>query len=160
MDIPQLIMSLVGVIGTAVAIYQFAVINESKKRRSELQFLLAGIHQLALSKQLEWNNQMSLLPRIQNDKDLEILRVHARARDNWMEIGSAITALESVIDTDSSAVTAMLEKTIKQSELNNRLQAEGLKNPTLPQPQKTENQQQPNAPTSKDENKSISSVGT
>lgn len=129
-------MSLVGVIGTALAIYQWAVLNESQKRRSELQFLLAGIHQLALSKQMEWNNQMSLLPR---ETDLEILMVHARARDNFMEIGSVITALESVIDTDSSAITAMLEKTIKQSELNNRLQAEGLKNPTLPQNQKTEN---------------------
>jgi hypothetical protein len=134
----QLIISIVGVIGTLVAIYQWAVLNESKKRRHELQFLLAGIHQVALSKQMEWNNQMSFLPRPQNDKDLEILRIHARARDNLMEISSAVTALESVIDTEDSAICKMLEKTIKQTELNNRLQSEGLKNPTLPKSQQTD----------------------
>ncbi len=139
---------IIGVIGTAVAIYQWAVLNESKKRRSELQFLFAGIHQLTLSKQIEWNNQMSFLPRVQNDKDLEILRVHARARDNLMEIGSAIAALENVIDTDSSAITAMLEKTLAQTEVNNRIQTEGLKNPTLPRAQRTESQEQPNSPAS------------
>lgn len=144
-DIVQLIISMVAACGTFVSIYQWAVLNESKKRRHELQFLLAGIHQLALSKQMEWNNQMNFLPQRQSDNDLEILRIHARARDNLMEIGSAITALESVIDTDSSAISAMLEKTIKQTELNNRLQAEGLKNPTLPQNQRTEEREQPKA---------------
>jgi hypothetical protein len=144
-DIVQLIISIVGVIGTAVAIYQWAVLNESQKRRRELQFLLAGIHQVAISKQVEWNNQISFLPRPQSDKDLEIFRIHARARDSLMEIASAITALESVIDTDSSAISAMLEKTIKQTELNNRLQAEGLKNPTLPKTHTTEEIEHPKA---------------
>jgi hypothetical protein len=100
-----------------------------------LQFLLAGIHQIALSKQMEWNSQMNLLTKPQSDKDLEILRIHARARDNLMEISSAITALESVLDTESSAISSMLEKTIEQTELNNRLQSEGLKNPILPKTQ-------------------------
>lgn len=130
----QLIISIVGVIGTLVAIYQWAVLNESKKRRHELQFLLAGIHQITLSKQIEWNNQIGLLPKPQSDKDMEIIKTHIRARDNLMEITSAISALESVIDTESSAISAMLEKTIKQTELNNRLQSEGLKNPTIPKP--------------------------
>ncbi len=141
MDVVQIILSLVSAISTLLAIYQWAVLNESKKRRSELQFLLAGIHQLGLSKQMEWNNQMSFLPPAQSEKDLEILRVHARARDNFAEIGSAITALENVIDTGSSAISAMLEKTIKQTELNNRLQTVGLKNPTLPHNQKIETKQ-------------------
>lgn len=132
MDIAHIIISVVGVIGTAIAIYQWGVLNESKKRRSELQFLLAGIHQLALSKQIEWNNQMNLLPKPQNEKDMEVIRSHARARDNLMEIGSTITALENVIDTDTSAIQAMLEKTIEQAKLNNELQNEGLKNPLLP----------------------------
>ncbi len=35
--------TLVGVIGLGIAIYQWAVINEGKKRRSELQYILAGI---------------------------------------------------------------------------------------------------------------------
>lgn len=96
MDFFNIIMSVVGVLGTSISIYQWAVLNESKKRRFELQFLLAGIHQLSLSKQMEWNNQISSLPKPQNDKDLEIFRIHARARDNLIEIGQTITALENV----------------------------------------------------------------
>lgn len=132
----QWILSIIGVLGTVIAIYQYAVLNESKKRRHELQFLFAGIHQFTLSKRMEWDNQISLLPKPQNDRDMEIIRVHVRARDNLMAIGNAITALESVIDTDSSAISAMFEKTIKQVELNNRLQTEGSKNPTIPSNQK------------------------
>ena len=49
---------------------------------------------------MEWNNQMSLLPKPQNEKDMEILRIHARARDNLMEISSTITALENVVDME------------------------------------------------------------
>ena len=150
MEIAQIIISIIGVIGTAIAIYQWAVINESKKRRSELQFLLAGINKLALSMQLEWSNQISLLSRPQSEKDMEIYRLHVRVRDNLMEIGSTISALENVIDTDSSAVTAMLEKTIKQAELNNRLQAEGQKNPLLPHNQIVEKQEQQDSPRSEE----------
>lgn len=135
MELFNILMSIVGVIGTSIAIYQWAVLNESKKRSTELQFLLAGIHQLALSKQLEWNNQMSLLPKPQNEKDMEIIRIHARARDNLMEIGSTITALENVISTDTSAIQKMLEKTISGAKLNNELQTEALRNPSLPQNQ-------------------------
>ncbi|MDP1548807.1 MAG: hypothetical protein Q8L97_01415 [Nitrosomonas sp.] len=135
-EIVQWILSIIGVLGTVIAIYQYAVLNESKKRRHELQFLFAGIHQFTLSKRMEWDNQISLLPKPQNDRDMEIIRVHVRARDNLMAIGNAITALESVIDTDSSAISAMFEKTIKQVELNNRLQTEGSKNPTIPSNQK------------------------
>lgn len=133
MDIFNIIMSIVGVIGTSIAIYQWAVLNESKKRRSELQFLLAGIHQLSLSMQMNWNNQLSLRAKPQDEKDMEIIRLHARARDDLAEIGSTITALENVIDTDSSAIQNMLKKTIEGTKLNNELQSEGLKNPLLPE---------------------------
>jgi hypothetical protein len=138
MDKFNIIMSMVGVIGTSIAIYQWAVLNESKKRRSELQFLLAGIHQLCLAKQLEWNNQISSLSKPQDQKDMEIFRIHERARDNASQIGSIITALENVIDTDNSAIQDMLKKTIEGSKLNNELQREGLKNPTLPENQTTQ----------------------
>lgn len=136
----QWIFPLIGAVGTGIAIYQYAVLNESKKRRHELQFLFAGIHQLTLAKRMEWDNQISLLPQPQNDKEMEVIRVHVRARDNLSEIGSAITALESVINTDSSAISAMLEKTIKQTELNNQLQTEASKNPTLPKNQRVTNE--------------------
>ena len=131
MDLTTVIFSIVGVIGTGVSIYQWAILNESKKRRKELQFLFAGIHQMALSKQLEWNNQINFLPSPEDEKDFEIIRIHTRARDNLMEIGNAITAFENVIDTESSALESMMKKTIKQSELNNELQNIGSKNPIL-----------------------------
>jgi protein subunit release factor A len=138
MDMLNIIMAMVGVIGTSIAIYQWAVLNESKKRRSELQFLLAGIHQLSLSKQMAWNNQMGLLPKPQDTKDISIIRLHARARDNFAEIASTITALENVIETDTSAIQNMLKKTIEGAKLNNELQNEGLKNPLLPKDQNIE----------------------
>ena len=37
----------VGIIGTAIAIYQAAIINESKRRKNELQYLFAGINAAA-----------------------------------------------------------------------------------------------------------------
>lgn len=114
---------LISIISTAVAIYQFAILRAAKKRRGELQFLLAGIHQIALAKQLEWSDQIAFLNR-QDERDLEVFRVHLRARDNLMEIASAITALEGVIDTDTSAISKMLQKNIDQARLNNELQAE------------------------------------
>jgi hypothetical protein len=142
----QIFLSIVGVIGTGLAIYQWAVINEAKKRKEELQFLLASIHQTAISKQLEWNNQINLLPPLQNEKDLEVLRVHTRARDSFMDIASSITALEGVIDASSSAITSMLQKNIEQSKLNNQLQDVGLKNPMLPKKQNLGEAQLQNTP--------------
>lgn len=57
----EIISFVVGVIGTGIAIYQTAVINESKKRKNELQYLLAGINAAAVQKQQAWQNQISLL---------------------------------------------------------------------------------------------------
>lgn len=128
----EAILAVVGVVGTACAIYQTAVIRESRKRGAELQYLLAGIHQLTLAMQLEWRNQISLLPSPpQTESQLEILRLHVRAADNASEIASAISALEGVISSDTSAIKSMLQKTIDQAELNNQLQEAGLKNPAL-----------------------------
>ena len=132
----EAIALIVGIIGTAIAIYQFAVINENKKRKAEMQFLLAGIGNLALSKQQAWNNQISWLPNPQNPGELENFRIHSRARDDFIEISSIVSALEGAIDIDSSASTKMLERSIKNGELNNKLQSVGLENPTHPNNQK------------------------
>ena len=127
---------IVGIIGTAIAIYQFAVINENKKRKAEMQFLLAGIGNIALSKQQTWNNQISWLPNPQNPVELENVRIHTRARDDFIEISSLVSALEGAIDIDSSASTKMLERSIEDGELNNKLQTVSLENPTHPNNQK------------------------
>ena len=51
--------TLVGIIGTGIAIYQWAVLNETNKRKSELQYILAGINNAALQKQVSWQNQIN-----------------------------------------------------------------------------------------------------
>lgn len=132
MDMMTILFGVIGVIGTAAAIYQTALLRANKKHRAELQYLLAGIHQLALSKQVAWNNQLGLLPPIRDEKDLAVARVHTQARDDLMEMSSAISALEGTISTESSAIKAMMEKTLEQVQLNNKLQEEGLKNPSIP----------------------------
>jgi len=124
--------TVVGIVGCGIAIYQWAIINENKKRRQENQFLLAGIGHLALSKMQAWNNQIRLLPRPNSDEELEIFRIHTSARDDLGEVYSLASALEGTIDSRTSATTALLEKGMRQAELNNKLQEIGLQNPTRP----------------------------
>ena len=124
--------TLFGILGTGISIYQWAVINENKKRRQEIQFVLAGVGNLALSKVQAWNNQLSLLPRPKEETELEIFRVHSHARDDLAEIHSLASALEGTIDSECSATSALLKKGIEQNELNNKLQSVGLQNPTHP----------------------------
>ncbi|WP_318468308.1 hypothetical protein [Photobacterium leiognathi] len=131
MDIASTISLLVGIIGTGIAIYQWAVLNESKKRKKEIQFLLAGISNLSLAKQQAWINQISLLNQPQEAEQLAHARSCVRARDDLSEIQSLVAALEGSIDSDCSATTAILEKTLEQTKLNNQIQAESLKNPTM-----------------------------
>lgn len=122
---------LVGLIGTGIAIYQWAVINEGKKRKNELQYLLAGINSLALQKQVAWQNQISVLGTPNTPEEWEIARLNVRARDEVSEIASLTVALEGAIDTDNSAITAMMDKYTEIAEKNNRLQTEGMKNPVF-----------------------------
>ena len=131
-----IIGTLAGVGGLGFAIYQWAVLSQSKKRRQEIQFLLAGVGHLALAKVQAWNNQISLLPRPNEDQDLQVFRIHEHAKDDLAEIYSLVSALEGTIDSEKSATTALLKKNIEQNELNNKLQEIGLKNPTHPNNQK------------------------
>lgn len=112
----------VGIIGTAIAIYQWAIINESKKRSAELQYLLAGISQMALSKHQAWNTQIRINPQPKNEHDLKVMQVQSRARDDFMGIHALVSALEGTINIETSAITAMMEKTLKQGEVNNKIQ--------------------------------------
>ena len=122
---------VVGVLGTFIAIYQWAKLDASKKRQRELQFLLAGLNQISLQQGVAWNIQINTLMYSEDPKDHEIFRLHLRARDDTAEFSSAIQALESVIDPSGSAIQDMLEKQIRNTQLNNQFQTEALKNPML-----------------------------
>ena len=130
MDIESAISLGTGIVGAAAAIYQYAVLKERKKRDAQLQFILAGISNAALSKTQAWLNQISLLPQPANESDLLIFRVHTRAKDDLTEIHNLAAALEGVIDHENSAITTLLNKIAEQGEINNKIQEIGLKNPT------------------------------
>jgi hypothetical protein len=121
--------TLVGVIGLGISIYQWAVINEGKKRKSELQYILAGINNAAIQKQMAWQNQINTLPKLESPQDWEMGRLYLRARDDFSEIASLTIALEGTIDIDNSAISAMMDKSIEIVQKNNALQSEGMKNP-------------------------------
>lgn len=101
---------VVGIIGTVIAVYQTAVINEGKKRKNELQYLLAGINAVANLKQQAWQNQISLLQTPQTPEEREIVKLSIRARDDANEIGGLTSALEGTIDTENSAILTMMDK--------------------------------------------------
>ena len=122
---------VVGLIGTGIALYQWGVMNEAKKRRHELQYLLAGISHTSLLKSQAWLNQLNLYPAPQNEVDLNLRRTLVRAKDDLAEIHSLVAALEGAIDSEESATTTILKKTLEQGQLNNQIQQVGLENPTL-----------------------------
>lgn len=101
---------IVGIIGTAVAIYQAAIINESKKRRNELQYLFAGINAAANQKQRAWQNQIALIPKPSTPEECTVAQISIRARDDMAEIANLTSALEGTIDPDNSAIVAMMDK--------------------------------------------------
>lgn len=125
--------TLVGLISAGIAIYQWAVINEAKKRKSELQYILAGINNAALQKQQAWQNQIATLKKIESAQDWEMVRLYVRAKDDFSEIASLTIALEGTIDVDHSAIKAMMGKSIEIVKKNNELQEEGMKNPFFKQ---------------------------
>lgn len=129
MDLMSAISFVVGIVGTSIAIWQTAILNESKKRRGELQFLLAGINSSALQKQQQWTNQIALLGRPDAEGAMEALRIYVRARDDFTDIANLTVALEGAIDTESSAISSMMDKYLSTIRKNNALQEEGLKNP-------------------------------
>lgn len=135
MDVITTISLMVGIIGTAIAIYQAAVIRESAKRKSELQYILAGINNAALQKQQAWQNQIATLKKLETDQDWEMGRLYLRAKDDFAEIASLTIALEGTIDIDNSAIKAMMDKSIQIVQKNNLLQEEGMKNPLFNNPQ-------------------------
>ncbi len=121
--------TLVGLIGTGIAIYQWAIINEGNKRKNEFQYILAGIHNVAIQKHISWKNQISTLPKLESQQDWETCRLYLRARDDFAEISSLTIALEGIIDVDYSAISTMMDKSKDIVKKNNQLQSEGTNNP-------------------------------
>ena len=118
MSISEILGLLFGFVGTGIAIYQTAVINEGKKRKHELQYLLAGINAAANQKQVAWQNQISLLSP-KTAEQYEAAQVYVRARDDVMEIAALSSALEGTIDTGNSAIVAMMDKYKAITDKNN-----------------------------------------
>lgn len=110
MEVGEILGLVVGIIGTGIAVYQTAVINEGKKRKNELQYLLAGINAVANQKQQAWQNQISLLQPPKTPEEWEIAKLSIRARDDSNEIASLTSALEGTIDTENSAIVTMMDK--------------------------------------------------
>jgi len=138
MDTLSIISLIVGVIGTAIAIYQSAVIREGNKRKRELQYILAGVNNAALQKQQAWQNQIATLKKLETDQDWEMGRLYLRAKDDFAEIASLTIALEGTIDVDNSAIKSMMDKSIEIVQKNNFLQEEGMKNPLFKNPSPSE----------------------
>jgi len=136
---------LLGLVGTGIALYQWGVLNEAKKRRHELQYLLAGVSNIALMKSQGWINQLNSYPSPQSASDVALLRILLRARDELTEIHGLVSALEGAIDSDESATTAILRKTLEQGRINNEIQQTALENPTrardIPEVRNEQNEQ-------------------
>lgn len=117
----EIIGLLTGIIGTSIAIYQAAVINETKKRKNELQYLFAGIHASAVQKQQAWQHQISLLPPPSTPTEFNLIQIYIRARDDVAELGNLTSALEGTIDPENSAIVSMMDKYKKIVDKNSEI---------------------------------------
>jgi hypothetical protein len=129
MDIVSAISLVVGIIGTGIAIYQWAVINEGKKRKHELQYLLAGINASANQKTQAWQNQLSIMPRPSSPEELRLIQLYIRARDDLGDIANLTSALEGTIETENSAIVNMMDKYKKIVEKNEAIRRIGQPDP-------------------------------
>lgn len=120
MTVTEILGLIVSFIGISIAVYQAAVINEGKKRKHELQHLLAGVHALAVHKASAWKNQISLISEPPSPEKLEVLQLHIRARDDMHSISSLCVALEGAIDTNNSAIDVVVSKVGERVRENNK----------------------------------------
>lgn len=123
-----IIGTLVGIVGLGIAIYQWAILNEKKKRAKEIQYLFVGMANIATMKVQKYYNLVNI--ELKESEERTLARIYNTMADDLSEVSSLATALESSIDPNSSASTEVLERNIKMSQLNNELQEESLKNPS------------------------------
>jgi hypothetical protein len=120
----EMVLGGFGLIGTVIAIYQFGVLRESRKRKGELQYILAGINSSANLKQQFWQNQITIMGRPETPEEIEVYKLHFRAKDGFAEIAQLATALEGVIDPDESAIAKMTDKGLEMIKKSNEMQEE------------------------------------
>ena len=123
-EILFLVLGLIGAVGSLIAVYQWGGINENKKRKRELQYILASINSSALQKQQFWQNQISSLGEVKTEEEWEIARLHMRARDSFAEIAQQALAMEGIIDTEYSAIERIAEKGLDAIKRANKMQEE------------------------------------
>ena len=133
MNISEILSLIFGVVGTGIAVYQTAVINEGKKRKHELQYLLAGINAAANQKQTAWQNQISLINPT-TPEEYKAVQVYVRARDDVMEIAALSSALEGTIDTGNSAIVSMMDKYKTITDKNNEMMSNQANPLKIPEP--------------------------
>lgn len=101
---------ILGALGTFIAVYQAAVLRESRKRKEELQYLLISIGQVAILKHQAWEDLIELL----DDGDTrEVRKSYMKASNDMKEINSMASTLESVIDSQGSAASKMQERILR-----------------------------------------------
>ena len=125
----DMVSIVIAAVSSGIAIYEFAIIRESNKRKYEIQHILAGIHDSALQKQISWQNQLDMIGNLQTSRDWEFARTILMVKDDFGGIVALAKALEGSVDTDYSATTELLKNSIEVNKLNNELQATALKNP-------------------------------
>ena len=142
-NILNIVFGTFSLIGTWIGIYQFVKIKEGKDRLRKLQYTLAGINNIAIQKQISWQNQINTLADPKSQSEWEAARVLLRGRDDFQELVGITVALEGTISTDHSAIKDLMQKSIDIVKMNNNLQTEGLKNPNIARsPKKDEGQEE------------------
>jgi len=101
---------LLGALGTFIAVYQAAVLRESRKRKEELQYLLISIGQVAIHKQQAWDK---LIEMLEDTDTREVRKSYMKAANDMKEIHSMASTLESVIDSQRSASSSMQERLLR-----------------------------------------------
>jgi hypothetical protein len=131
MDSLNILGLIFAVVGFAYMVYQQTVIQEGKKQRGRMQYALASINNSAIGKQIAWQNRMRTLHELKTQSDWELGNTLMRGRDDFIEISGLAMALEGIIDSDKSAIQDMMQRSIDMTKLNNELQTEASKNPTI-----------------------------
>jgi hypothetical protein len=91
--------------------------------------LLARISNTALLKSQAWANQLNTYATPNTEAEVSLLRLLLRAKDELVEIHGLVSALEGAVDSEESATTSILKKTLEQSKINNEIQQVGQQNP-------------------------------
>jgi hypothetical protein len=111
------VMWILGLLGPAIAIFEGAWLWANRRNAKRQQFIVASIHQLALSRTTGWQSLLDTLFWEEMDPKLRvaIARVIVLARDDFQDVVTQCAALENAIDSGSSAIAAIQKKVTAQA---------------------------------------------